>query len=165
MKATTIDNLDIKIHERYAHDQKVYDRSFVRDASIVTHHADIAATSAIYSSQHEALFELNVKNHAWAHFTPPALYYRARNRFFSYTILPFLSFDEENESNVEEQEEEEEKKNPLKKKTLEAVKGKNQDPSLFERDKSKIIHLLETVDHLNEILGQINAKKLQYQKG
>jgi hypothetical protein len=168
MKATTIDNLDVKIHERYAQDQKIYDRSFVTDSSFVSPHADIAATSAIYASQWETLFETSVKNLSWALFTPPSMYYRMRNRFFSYSILPFIDVrrDRENGREEEEQEEEEqERENPLVKKALSARKGKNQDTSLFEKDKSAIIHLLETVDHLDEILGQINARKLQYQKG
>lgn len=166
MKATTIDNLDVKIHERYAQDQRVYDRSFVTDSSLVSPHADIAATSAIYASQWEALFETSVKNLSWALFTPPSMYYRMRNRFFSYSILPFIDIHRDQEKDEEQQQDEEEaKENPLVKKALSAKKGKNQDTSLFERDKTSIIHLLETVDHLDEILGQINARKLQYQKG
>lgn len=168
-KATTIDNLDVKIHERYAQDQQIYDRSFVTEASLVSPHADIAATSAIYSSHYEALFELSIKNHSWAHFTPPSMYYRMRNRFFSYTILPFLPQDGERkkgeDEETQEDQEEEDRESILLKKTLQATKAKNQDTSLFEKDKSKIVNLLQTVDHLNEILGQINSRKLQYQKG
>ncbi len=152
-KATTIDNLDVKIHERYAQDQQIYDRSFVTEASLVSPHADIAATSAIYSSHYEALFE----------------HYRMRNRFFSYTILPFLPQDGERkkgeDEETQEDQEEEDRESILLKKTLQATKAKNQDTSLFEKDKSKIVNLLQTVDHLNEILGQINSRKLQYQKG
>lgn len=167
MKATTIDNLDVKIHERYAQDQQIYDRSFVTDSSLVSPHADIAATSAIYASQWEALFEASVKNLSWAHFTPPSMYYRMRNRFFSYSILPFIDIhrDREREKEEEQESEEQARESALLKKALSAKKGKNQDTSIFERDKSAIVNLLQTVEHLDEILGQINARKLQYQKG
>lgn len=36
---------------------------------------------------------------------------------------------------------------------------------LFERDKTAILNLLETIDWINTLLKQINGKKLQYQKG
>lgn len=36
---------------------------------------------------------------------------------------------------------------------------------LFERDKTALLNLLETIDWINGLLTQINGKKLQYQKG
>ena len=44
-------------------------------------------------------------------------------------------------------------------------KNPHQISALFERDKTAILNLLETIDWINGLLKQINGKKLQYQKG
>jgi hypothetical protein len=161
---TTIDNLDIKIHERYAHDQKILDRTFTKETSLLSSHAEIAATSVIYASKWEELFEMGIKNIPWAAFSPPSFYHQKPNRFFSYRLLPSIYVEDENEDEMDE-ESERKKENELLKKALQAKKGRNQDSSLFERDKTTIISLLKTVVHLNSLLTQVNSRKLQFQKG
>lgn len=165
MKAATIDNLDIKIHERYAQDQVALDKSFITDASHPSPHFEIAAASSMYASKWEELFETSVKNLPWASFAPPFAYHRQSNRFFSYRILPTIYVDDGNEEGEKKQDEEEKKEEEILQKALSAKKGRNQDALLFERDKTIIVKLLRTVSHLNEMLGQINSRKLQYQKG
>jgi hypothetical protein len=162
LKPTTIDNLDIKTHERYAQDQQIYDKSFITESTLLSPHLEIAATSTIYSSKWEELFEMGTKNIPWAAFSPPA-HQRQTNRFFSYRILPTIFVAEETDE--EEEEEQKKREDEILKKVIRAKKGKNQDPSLFERDRSSILNLLETVRSLNQMLSQINSRKLQYQKG
>ncbi len=161
---TTIDNFDIKVHERYAQDQQVFDKTFILEAQLLSPSFDKVATSAIYSSKWEELFELGMKNAPWAAFSPPPAYARQPNRFFSYRILPSI-YVEETDEDGEEEEEEERKENEILKKAQEVKKDKNQDSFLFERDKTAVINLLKAVVSLNQLLGQINARKLQYQKG
>ena len=161
---TTIDNLDIKIHERYAQDQKILDRTFTKETSLLSSHAEIAATSVIYASKWEELFETGIRNVPWAVFSPPSFYHQKPHRFFSYRLLPSIYVEDENEEEMDE-DSERKKEGELLKKALQAKKGRNQDSSLFERDKTAIVSLLKTVVHLNELLTQVNSRKLQFQKG
>ncbi len=169
MKATTIDNLDMRIHERYAQDQQALDKTFITEAQLLSPSFEKVATSSIYSSKWEELFEMGVKNLPWAAFSPPPSYTRQPNRFFSYRILPSIfveASDEDGEHDAQEEDQEkEENKNEILKKALNVIKGKNEDTFLFERDKSAVVTLLQTVLNLNHILTQINSRKLQYQKG
>lgn len=168
-KATTIDNFDIKIHERYAQDQVALDKTFIVESALLSAHFEITGTSSIYSSKWEELFELNIRNIPWAAFTPPPRYHKQAKRFFSYRILPTIYVEDEDEETGEEQqhEESEEKKRAkeILKKAHSAKKGASEDPYLFERDKSTIINLLQSVVHLNKLLTQVYSRKLQYQKG
>ncbi|MEN9343931.1 MAG: hypothetical protein RLZZ453_718 [Chlamydiota bacterium] len=53
----------------------------------------------------------------------------------------------------------------LKEKIADFPKGKGQKAILFEKDKSALMNLMEILEWINGLLKQINAKKLQYQKG
>lgn len=167
MKATTIDNFNISAHERYAQDQKVLDKTFITEALLLSPSFDKVALSSIYSSKWEELFEMGIKNLPWAVFSPPSAYRGQPNRFFSYRILPsiFVEATDEDGEGEERDEDEEKKESEILKKVQQVTKGENEDTYLFERDKSAVINLLETVHHLNHILLQINSRKLQYQKG
>jgi uncharacterized protein DUF5399 len=166
MQATTIDNLDIKIHERYAQDQKVLDKTLLTDAALLSPHLDLAATSISYASKWEELFELGVRNLPWAAFTAPPSFRRQANRFFSFRLLPTISLLEEDEEEAQDEEEQEKKKeSELLKKAIAVQKKKHHDAILFERDKTAIVNLLQMVTHLDQLLSQVNSRKLQYQKG
>ena len=45
MKATTIDNLDMRIHERYAQDQQALDKTFITEAQLLSPSFEKVATS------------------------------------------------------------------------------------------------------------------------
>lgn len=113
MRPVTIDQLDIKIHERYAKDQQQLDTKYIKESTAIAAYSEIVGTSSIYPSNWEILFELQIKNISWAAFCPPLRYTLQSNRFFSYQILPTIylrdELDEEEES--EEEEKENERKN------------------------------------------------------
>lgn len=144
----TVDNLPTAVHEQYARGLEIYDRAFVTESPLVSPHVNMAVTSTTYASQCDALFETHIKNQSWAHFSPPPEFTKARNRFFSVSILPS---SREHEESIEL--------------VMQAPKARNQDPMLFERDRSAIVNLLETADSLTQILQQIKAFMLQYRKG
>jgi hypothetical protein len=164
-KATTIDNFDIKIHERYAQDQIALDKTFIVEPSLISQHFEITGTSSIYASKWEELFELGIRNIPWAAFTPPPRYQKQAKRFFSYRILPTIFVDDEEQDEEEQESEEKKRGREILKKAHAAKKGASEDPFLFERDKTTIINLLQSVLHLNKLLTQVYARKLQYQKG
>jgi hypothetical protein len=168
MKATTIDNLDIKIHERYAQDQKILDRKYITESVLLSPHFEITGTSSIYSSKWEELFEMHIKNIPWAAFCPPPRYQMQAKRFFSYRILPTIYLRDEHDEEDQNSEDEKNSENQygeVLKKALQTGKGKKQDSHLFEKDKTAIINMLQSVILLDKLLGQINSRKLQYHKG
>lgn len=162
MKAVTIDQLDIKDHVRWAQDQKDYDVSFIQESLLVAPHPEILGTSVIYPSKFEELFELQKRNLPWASFSPPKNFHMFSKRFFSYRLFPNIYWEDKDE---EESSEDENPSHDLIQEVIRIKKKKEQIQSLFEKDKSAILNLLESIRWVNQLLKQINARKLQYQKG
>lgn len=165
MKAVTIDNFDIKIHEQYARDRVSFDPTFIVDAQGLSPHFEIGGTSSIYSSKWEELFEIGARNAPWAMFAAPLSFKFNSNRYFRFSILP--TFDEflEDEEDEDHNDEESEAKNQLRYKILSAKKGKKQTHEIFENERSKLLNFCDSVKILNKLLTHINSRKLQYQKG
>jgi hypothetical protein len=161
MKAVTIDQLDIKEHVRWAQDQETYDISFVKESHLVAPHPEILGTSVIYPSKFEELFELQKRNLPWASFTPPENFAMFGKRFFSYRLFPNIYW----EDREEEKEGENEDRQDLIQEVIKIKKFGNQTQSVFEKDKSVVLNLLGSIRWINRLLKQINARKLQYQKG
>ena len=168
MDAVTIDQMDIKVHERYALDQEKLDTSFIKDSALISHYSEVMGITSIYSSKWEELFEIHVGNLPWAAFSPPPKFHIQKNRFFSHRIIPSMDWADENEDEEKEEQQKEgaevPKLNEIKR-ALIARKLGAEPLSLFEKDKTALINLLDSIKFLNCLLREINAKKLQYQKG
>jgi hypothetical protein len=164
MKAVTIDNLDIKDHLRWAQDQETLEAIFVKEAQMVAQHPEIVGLSVIYSSKFEDLFELQKRNQHWAAFSPPRNFHVFGNRFFSYRLFPSIHWEDKEESEDEDPEDEEAICSDLIE-IIHRVKKTGTQSSIFEKDKSAMLNLLESIKWINKLLIQINARKLQYQKG
>ncbi len=162
MKAVTIDQLDIKDHVRWAQDQEDYDISFITESHLVAPHPEILGTSVIYPSKFEELFELQKRNLPWASFSPPKNFHMFSKRFFSYRLFPNIYWEENDE---EESSEDKEHNHDLIQEVLRVKKKENETQTLFEKDKTTVLNLLESIQWANQLLKQINARKLQYQKG
>jgi hypothetical protein len=165
MKAVTIDQLDIKDHVRWAQDQNEYDISFVNESHLVAPHPEILGTSIIYPSKFEELFELQKKNVSWANFTQPKNFHLFGRRFFSYRLFPSIHWEDYEEGDEDGSDKEEPASDDLIHEVLKVKKNSHQTQSLFERDKTSILNLLEAIKGIDTMLRQINARKLQYQKG
>lgn len=163
-KPLTIDNYDIKVHERYASDQQVLDRTYTIDTTIHPHF-EIPVNGSTVSSKWEELFETDIHHHPWATFSPPAEYSSLRNRIFSYALS--ASFDWHDLEKEEEREEEEKENERMKKyKTqIQQKKSKSIPLAILEKDRSALLNLLDSIQMLNNFLKEVHAKKLQYQKG
>lgn len=162
----TIDKLDIKSHNRYAQDQLKLESKYTRDAALIPPHSELLGTSSIFLSYLDQLFEIQARNLPWALFSPPQSFMLQSHRFFTYSILPSICFeDEKEEKENEEEEEKEDDTNQFIKKTLNAQKGQHQSHVSFEEERRAILGLLGSIKMLNKLLVQINSKKLQYQKG
>src|SRR5690348_1612247 len=100
---TTIDNLDIKDHVRWAQDQAELDPFYLTEAKEVSQHPELLGNSIIYASQWEQLLEWQKRNQPWATFEPPARYHLTSRHLFSYRIFPNIYWQEEKEESDEEQ--------------------------------------------------------------
>ncbi len=166
MKAVTIDRLDIKDHVRWAQDQQEYDVSFVNESHLVAPHPEILGTSSIYASKFEELFELQRRNMHWASFSQPKNFHLFSRRFFSYRLFPSIYWDDYEESEKEDSDSEgKPASEDLIQEIIKFKKAPSQTHSLFEKDKSAILNLLEAIKGIDRMLKQVNARKLQYQKG
>ncbi|MGC1879299.1 MAG: DUF5399 family protein [Rhabdochlamydiaceae bacterium] len=165
MKAVTIDQLDIKDHVRWAQDQEDYDISFVNESHLVAHFPEILGTSVIYPSKFEELFELQKRNLPWAAFAPPKNFYLFSKRFFSYRLFPNLDWENEKGEEEGKKDSSEEEDFALIQEVTRIKKFANQTQPLFDKDRGTILNLLESIKWINHLLKQINARKLQYQKG
>lgn len=162
MKRVTIDQYDIKEHVRWAKDQTVRDSSLTHTPTLSSLYPDTGATSAIYSSELETLFEWERGMRPWATFSPPQNLFLFNRRFFSYRLFPHIqSIEEEDE---EDDEQEERKDRGLMAQIL-AVHGDKKPKALFEKDKRSILSLLEAVKEVDTMLAQIFSAMLRYQKG
>ena len=155
METVTIDNLNIKTHKRWAEGQAQIDPTFLKESAQVSPATDFTSTSSIFASHWASLFGLDIRHLPWAGFAPPAQFNTQTKRFFSHRIIPSLTFP----LNYQEEDEEEEKQRKKRLKDfLHAHKGN-------KIDKEILTHLIDTIFTLDDLLGKILAKKLQYHKG
>ena len=170
--SVTIDRLNLKDHVRWAQDQEVLDTSFVKDAHLIAPHPEFLGMSVIYPSKFDELFELQKKNLPWACFDPPKNFQMFSKHFFCYRLFPNIYWEDEEESEEETSDKSSEKENSpealstdLVQLVIKLEKLESQTHSLFEKDKSAVLQLLQEIKWINQLLKQINARKLQYQKG
>lgn len=170
---TTIDNLHIEAHQRYAQDQHMLDPRFMVDTSSITQHAELAGTSSIYSSQLDQLIQTYAGILPWASFHPPVGFLTQTNRFFRSRLFPrtkqgFHHNHEEEDSGEDARQEkdgEKEEENPLIHLLELAIERTSHASKRVERDKTLLISLLQKIDEIDALLAFINTRKLQYQKG
>ena len=162
MKRVTIDQYDIKEHVRWAKDQAACDSTLVHTSATASLYPETGATSSIYSSELEALFQWEKGMHPWATFSPPENLFLLNKRFFSYRLFPHI------ESTLEEEMEEESDQEEKKKSLIDYIRAlsRAKDPrALFEKDKKSILSLLEAVKEVDAMLALIFSSILRYQKG
>lgn len=166
VKAVTIDQIGIEVHERYAKDQEALDSSYIREAAP---HSEVVGTSSIFASEWEKLFEASLCQHPWAVFVlPPNLASLKRRRFFSFSLVPSLDGFSQDEKEGEKQQEEGEEKDQAfaeEKKRLMSVKIGHPSLASLERERSILFNLFASIEELNDLLREIHCRKLQYQKG
>lgn len=180
--STTISNLDIQFHERFAHDQATVDSRYVTDSSNVSHHFDAVGMSAIYRSEWTRLFGLHETVLSWANFSSPPGYAMQRSRFFAHQILTrFVWIEDEDESQqvLESEKERSEKIEQLReaeqqmrvrcKDLLSRLLAQQHSARTqgvhFEKERTQLLELIRIIRSLNSMLAFVRGRRLQYQKG
>lgn len=162
----TIDNYDIKIHERYVHDQEILKGLAILfdESKEIPKHSEIGGSENSIKSKWEELFETYNHRHPFASFAPPPRFNLMRKRLFSNTISSKFNWADAEEDEEKQEREESKQLEEYKKKIL-SKKSKLTPLSLFEKDRSSLLTLLDAIQTLNSYLRELNARKLQYQKG
>ena len=162
----TIDNYGVAVHERWAKDQEVLEQVFIRESGYIPAHLDIAALEKSLLSKWEELFELDSWRHTFAHFAPPPEYNLMRNRFFNHAISEEFDWAEEaDDEDEEEQRREDEQQAGKYKKAIQKTQKGAMPVALFEKERSNLLHLIDSIQLLNGFMREVHARKLQYQKG
>lgn len=161
VKAVTIDQIGIEVHDRYAKDQeklKKIDSFFIKDAAP---HFETTGTSSIFTSEWEKLFSFfSDRNHTWAQFADaPNFSLPGRRSFFSFALVPSLEgFSQEEESGERVYFAEERER-------LSSVKIPHHALAHLERERSQLFNLLDKIGEFNELLQQIHSNRIGTQRG
>lgn len=158
-KIKSIAELELDHHIRWAKDVERYE-VIAKELSTSIPHPETVGTSSIYSSKLSELFDLEKKNH-WATFVPPDNMIDTK-RCFSHQLLP-ESLEEK--SNLKEPLSEETNQTEQLIERVSKLLALKKTNSSLEKDKDAVFNLLHSIEWINKLLTQINARKLQYQKG
>jgi hypothetical protein len=97
----TVDNLGPDASNRYANDQKEFDRSFITESGKIPSQTQIDVLKASYRSEMETLFGLAGANEPLAMFQEPMGYAIQKKRLFTHTVVPALASMEMMETQVQ----------------------------------------------------------------
>jgi hypothetical protein len=177
MPPRTIDNLGMDVSTRYAEDQKILDKTLIKEAQVVTGQTQIDVTVPFFPSEVEALLHGTLLQKSWALFFPPALYFEQRKRLFTFQAVPSLGSEDKQASQVDKILAQLEMLEMKKVKERREGKGQGQQHQeqeqkeekavLEEEEKEKKIltTLLQTIAFIDKLCVDINSRRSQYQKG
>jgi len=176
MPPRTIDNLGMDVSTRYAEDQKILDKTLIKEAQVVTGQTQIDVTIPFFPSEVDALLHGTPLQKSWALFFPPALFFEQKKRLFTFQSVPSLGSEDKQASQVDKILAQLEKLEM--KKVKERREGKRQgqqqeqeqqeeETILEEEEKEKKIltTLLQTIAFIDKLCVDINSRRSQYQKG
>jgi hypothetical protein len=172
MPPRTIDNLGVDVSTRYAEDQKMFDEKIIKESRGIPIQAQIDVTFPSFSSELEALFEINKRNIFWADFFMPPKYREQKKRLFTYQIIPSLGSEDKKETQSQrikdviasrKKKMEEETDEQKKKKALPWEEEKELEEE--KKEEKVLLALLEKISSLDKYLVDINSRRSQYQKG
>ncbi len=164
----TVDSIDISVHQRYANDQALLDPIFLYETPIVAAHPEIVSISSIYASKWEELFEVHRRSSPWASFCPPKLYAYQSKRFFSYCLLPTISYNPVGE-NTEKSAlpslyEKRLAPKGSKEEILEKISQASSDHIDLQEEGMTLSALIDTIVDIDKMLAMIHGNKAK-QKG
>lgn len=175
MPPRTIDNLGMDVSTRYAEDQKILDKTLIKEGQVVTGQTQIDVTIPFFPSEIDTLLHGTLLQKSWAFFFPPALYFEQRKRLFTFQSVPSLGSEDKQASQVDKILAQLEMLELKKVKERREGKGQGQHHQeqeeeaavLQEEEKEKKIltTLLQTIAFIDKLCVDINSRRSQYQKG
>jgi hypothetical protein len=162
VKSKTIDNLGVDASIRYAKDQEAIDVRFIQESQLVPPKTEVSVAIPYTLSEFDQIYSLE-KKISWALFSPPPNYLNAEKSLFSYLLIPSLGDYEKLEADLDKIEGVEDLlKKPHKKSTRD---DSSRDEKQDEKERKTLLALLQCIGKLNKILGVINSRRNQYQRG
>lgn len=155
----TIDDLGVETSTRYAQDRALLDETLVDEARGVSSQTVVTTTMPAYSSEFDALFQLDQRGLRFAQFTPPPSYFTSRRRLFAEQVVPALGSMEKHDAQLE-------KLSSFGAHEVEQKKAL-QSPLVGEvqQEQQILLTLLTKIKSYDEQLIDINSKRAQYQRG
>lgn len=173
MDRKTIDDLGIDSSVRYATDQSMLDKDFLKESRLIPIQTQVDVSAPYFKSEYDLMFETTQRNLGWADFTPPPGYGDLKKRLFTFQTLPSLGSEESFQMQLIKIKEKIEKDKEQALSDQEKRKKRGQ-PFAFEeeaeeKEKEKesniLLALIENILTLDKILIEINSRRNQYQKG
>ncbi|MCB1081633.1 MAG: DUF5399 family protein [Chlamydiia bacterium] len=169
--AKTIDNLGIDTSVRWAKDQEYYDRSLIKESSLVSRQTAIDVTSPSFSSHFDTLFQINQRYIPWALLGAPQGYNLQKMRLFTFQTIPSLGSEDFLSAQMQKIQDKVDTSKEARAKRREAGQGAEY-PWEDEREEEEelrqsktLIALLEYLQITDKLITEINARRSQYQKG
>lgn len=155
--ARTIDNLGLDISNQYAEGREAYDESLVKESKAITSQARVDVTTPFLPSESDSLFGLSERGAVWPAISPPPSYNSSRRRLFAEQVIPSLGTPDAQETQMERLEafgnsEIDRHPNPA-------------DALEIGREQKTLLTLLGKIHDCDQDLIEINARRVQYQKG
>jgi len=172
MPPRTIDNLGVEVSTRYAQDQKQLDQKLIKESRGISTQTEIDVTMPSFSSELEALLQLQARTLPWADFYAPDKYNEQKKRLFTFQAVPSLGTEDKKESQAqkilakikalaEKREKEKDKEREGKQRKWEMDREIEEE----EKEKDILIALFHLVATLDKYIIDINSRRGQYQKG
>lgn len=153
--ARTIDNLGIDTSNRYAEDRANYDETLIRESIHIPAQTRVVTTAPQYASEFDALFDLDERGKSWAAFYAPPNFFATRRRLFAEQVIPQLGSSEKRDAQARR----------LKAYGNQEQEGHPQESDVIGKEKETLLSLLNKLGDVDQLLFDINSRRVQYQKG
>lgn len=167
----TIDNLGVETSVRWATDQEFLDSSLVKESPLVAKQTTVDVYTPFFKSEFDLIFETKKRHQQWAAFFAPPGYTTQKMRLFLHQVIPSLGtedFQQAQMQKIRDRREGNKKKRADKKAAGEASEYAWEDEREEEeegKESKTLLHLMEYIMELDELLNAINARRSQYSKG
>ncbi|MGR3972975.1 MAG: DUF5399 family protein [Candidatus Rhabdochlamydia sp.] len=148
----TVANLPLDVSIRWAEDQQLLQESrpIIQDSQFASSHAQAEVALPAKQTEIVALFDLFKLHPSWATFKMPPDFINLRRRIFRSKLASFIGTEEQQEHLMAQ---------------LLASVGDEEDQSLWEEEKGRLVQFLNLLNQLNKDLTDITSRCKQYQKG
>ncbi len=162
-ESRTIDNLGFEASVRWATDQEFLDKTLLKDSPFIPKETQVDVYTPFYTSQFDAIFQLQNRHQQWALFAPPLGYHTQKMRLFTHQIIPSLGTEQLQQNQIQKIQKRK-KRDKKKQKTVHQWQEEREEQEEIRESKA-LINLLEYLATLDQLLATINARRSQYSKG
>lgn len=160
----TIDNLGVDASIRYAKDQSTVERRFIEESLLIPQKTEISRTTPSALSEFDQFFSAD-KKIPWALFEPPPNYLSTQRTLFSYQLLPSLGEYEKMEADIDKLDSLGDALDKERKESRQSLQEAMEEQNEQEKERQMLMALFHCIHKLDKVLGIVNARRNQYQRG